>query len=529
MLCTNADEETALLSNKTGTANGRDESSSSWLSRMCSNPVMTGLVGVLIGYLLTGHPSKQTNHTTVVVAPAPPPPVRPIPTTASTNSKYTKFQALTFQLYTGGAPVYLDAHNTTNPECHDLTIQGMVDGVQQCYMGHSNETQDVMDRMEILKAAVEKAYKVSSRSSETLKVFVVPEFFFRGRNGAYVLTKRNSTALFNDVNGICTGPVCRVLKGLENLVADARFQDWIFLFGTAIVSEELPKEDTYDFLFYNFGMLYKGYDPEKESRHGKRFIVPKRYVSTSDFLTPHRNKGRNETSEILQTALPQKTDMVLNPSLNLKRNKYDSRIWHVYKDELVNLGYHMIEYGWLIMDGLTLSIEICLDHDLQSALISYMADASMVQSTLIPSTNSSDGRVTYVPIPRHQAQLSIVSSAGMSVNENSMVLANEGSIILQDGLSGADSNKSWVFECFKHEWQFEGGSEVVQRKTTMTPTEVVFHFHVHQSYVKHSVFSSSKNKDEYWKGRLRGVFSNALYEPMITTYEPAPVAQVTAA
>jgi hypothetical protein len=33
-----------------------------------------------------------------------------------------------------------------------------------------------------------------------------------------------------------------------------------------------------------------------------------------------------------------------------------------YKDELYSLGYTMIEYDWLIMDNITFTLEVCLDH-----------------------------------------------------------------------------------------------------------------------------------------------------------------------
>ena len=33
-----------------------------------------------------------------------------------------------------------------------------------------------------------------------------------------------------------------------------------------------------------------------------------------------------------------------------------------YKDELFSLGYTMIEYDWLIMDNITFTTEVCLDH-----------------------------------------------------------------------------------------------------------------------------------------------------------------------
>ena len=65
-----------------------------------------------------------------------------------------------------------------------------------------------------------------------------------------------------DDPSIC-GPICHVLKGLEAMVAQERFEDWLFVFGTVIASESLPTQDPYDYLFYNFAPIYKGYNPAK--------------------------------------------------------------------------------------------------------------------------------------------------------------------------------------------------------------------------------------------------------------------------
>lgn len=435
-----------------------------------------------------------------------------LPTATSTNSKYDKFQALNFQLYTGGAPAKLNETNATNPECSKLANFGRLDGDMYCYMGHKNQTRDVFDRMAVMTDAVERAYELSEKSSDTLKIFVAPEFFFRGRNGAYIVDSDDPRAFFDDEDGECKSEICEILVGLEKLVAQARFEDWLFLFGTAIVSEALPVEDTWDYLFYNFGILYKGYDPATTNHKGKRFLIPKRYVSNMDFLTPERQL--NPTHEILQDTDAQ---TVLNPH-KLKHHNYDRHIWRIYKDEVERLGYTMIEYGWLLMDGITLSIEICLDHDMRTALTAYLVDSVKVEPTLIPS--SRNDRIDYVEIPKHQAQISLVSSAGMTVNPASLALADEGSIILQDGMESQDLDMKWGYECFRYDWQFSGGSEVIQRNATMTPTEVVFHYDVHRGAKKHSLY------EQDWKHSLRGVFSSAEYEPKIIAFEPAKIARV---
>ena len=498
-MCTNGpDEETGLVDGR------RRSKNPTWFSQI-GGAVIVGFVGFAMGILLMKVNTEHNSQYQTPKAFIPP-------------SQYTKFQPLSFQLYTGGAPVVItddDGTNSTNPECRDFGIFGSSEGVMYCYTGHKDTTADVADRLAIMTDAVEKAYELSDKSSDTLKVFVAPEFFFRGRNGAYILKQDDEvTALFNDEGGECHAEVCQILKALDALVADARFEDWVFLFGTAVISETLRVEDTWDYLFYNFGILQKGYDPAKNTHTGKRFLIPKRYVSNLDFLTPDRQTGG--TREIFDSSSPINDLAVLNPH-GLIHKTYDHRLWHAYKDELAGLGYTMIEYGWFLIDGITMTVEICLDHDMRTALTSYLADAALVNATLIPSSH--DDQVDYIEIPKHQAQISIVSSAQMTVGPVSLALANEGSIILQDGMQDVEATMTWEYECDKYDWQFDGGSEVVQRNATVTPTEVVFHYQVNQRYEKHSIYSE-------WKDSLKGVFSNSKYEPMIVAYAPSDIAQI---
>ena len=52
-------------------------------------------------------------------------------------------------------------------------------------------------------------------------------------------------------------------------------------------------------------------------------------------------------------------EVVMNPE-RFSRYGYDKGA--EYKGELSSYGYHMIEYGWFFMDGISFSVEICLDH-----------------------------------------------------------------------------------------------------------------------------------------------------------------------
>src|SRR5210317_2156711 len=99
----------------------------------------------------------------------------------------------------------------------------------QCYLGLQNTTADVHQRLSIMQTAVERAYEVSKYKDDdtTLKIFIAPEFYFRGLNGAFSFQTEESEG----EEGVCND-ICQILRGLEDVVADERFEHWLFLFGT---------------------------------------------------------------------------------------------------------------------------------------------------------------------------------------------------------------------------------------------------------------------------------------------------------
>jgi hypothetical protein len=74
----------------------------------------------------------------------------------------------------------------------------------------------------------------------------------------------------------------------------------------------------------------------------------------------------------------------------------------------------------------------------KTALNTYLGDMIQGRIARIPSS-SDDYGLEYIPIPIHQAQIGVVSSAGMTINANSMALVQNGTLFLQDGMSNATS------------------------------------------------------------------------------------------
>lgn len=272
---------------------------------------------------------------------------------ASTRSKYKQVQGMGFQIYTGGAPAFLNStdgadgddddgsgQGVTNPECIGRSSYGqtfMEDApVIQCYLGNDDAFIDVQQRLSIMQQAIERAHDLADDSPDVLKVFIAPEFFWRGIRGAYVMEEEDAS------DPTTCGPICKVLKGLETIVADERYENWLFLMGTVIAYETLPKGSEYDYLFYNFAPIYKGYNPAKMNHIGKRFLAPKRYVSSSDFMTPARYLNATIAKELVaRGALTEPwqqldDEIIFNPHDD--RKVYDNDVWENYRDELNGLG-----------------------------------------------------------------------------------------------------------------------------------------------------------------------------------------------
>lgn len=556
-----------------------------------------------------------------------------------TNSKYTKVRYFGFQIYTGGAPAYLEdaasnfnddddddgggndgdvdgattttatnknymdnSGKTPNPECirspsFGQVLLGANHPELRCYLGHKDPLVDVQKRLTIMRQAVERAYneslvddndddddegevdgsngniannKNSKDNKKTLNLFVAPEFYWRGLEGAYSFVTLDRVMTDQEH---CRGPICSILRGLEEIVEDARFEDWFFVFGSIVASQVLVTPDMEeegptttgatrnnsnnrtDYLYYNFAPVYKGYDPKKIKKSGgvpvgKRFLLPKRYIASNDFLTPHADRvagmdwdWSRQWQEVLgpnDDNRPNTTDNPFYGPNNEKRLRYDyDDLFAKYKKQLYDdAGYAIIEYDWLMMDGLTLSLEVCFDHQKKTALNTYLGDIIGGRTTRIPSSSDDEdgcvGRLDYVPIPSHQAQISLVSSAGMTVVADSLALTNHGTIFLQDGLSNVTARQylddDMRYMCDQG-LQFEGGTEAVTRRVVVSPTDVTFLYDVIRSERKVPLYGddgggADADNDDAWRDALKDAYTAVIYEPHLIVHKSLDIAPV---
>lgn len=93
------------------------------------------------------------------------------------------------------------------------------------YTGLSDEWHDARARVKLVGAVLEVAKVRANPDSKVLKVFMMPEFFFRGAAGGYDL-----------------GTVDVVVSSLQELVKEPSWKDWLFVFGSTIVTWDVSPE-----------------------------------------------------------------------------------------------------------------------------------------------------------------------------------------------------------------------------------------------------------------------------------------------
>lgn len=178
----------------------------------------------------------------------------------SSEPDHTVILALSFPIQTG-----YDGYLGSNMYYIDEE-----DGVG-VYPGMDDIESDLAGRLTVMNRALEVSLDAQNldKSNSTLKIFLAPEFFFRGPSGAY---SAEDPALLE------------LGDKLRSMVADTRWRDWVFVFGSVIGATKIvhpeksnltggPLWDT-----YNFAVIQRGNSPE-------RYTHFKRYISGIDFLS----------------------------------------------------------------------------------------------------------------------------------------------------------------------------------------------------------------------------------------------------
>ena len=256
------------------------------------------------------------------------------------------------------------------------------------YTGKTDDVTDMREKCEDLKAAIRAAHLLASGYADRsiLKIFMAPEFFFRGRNGAY------EHAVVHGVEGRTyevvdpqTGVQRRqreekqpgIMEIMSQEIDDEKYSDWLFVLGTAIAATKLTDTEA---MVENVALIKK----EKESH-----VVTKELVSHIDFVSNKRVgmgghramkdevildvSGRSDVTRSRTRLRVQKTPQ---PSNYKSADPKPSR----FQDERMG--------GCIFtIDGITIGMEVCLDHGASSTsrTAGRLEHAGNIQIQLIPS------------------------------------------------------------------------------------------------------------------------------------------------
>jgi len=151
---------------------------------------------------------------------------------------------------------------------------------------------DITERLQFTYKAIEKAHELAVKHPTTLKVFMAPEFLYRGKGGAYI---------HDLINGWIQGPPDEFkLTGfdgrfpglfgyLKRFAAENRFSNWLFVFGTAISASFPARSETNKGWvvdstkmgeIYNTALIQRGGELTTDEAYASR----KRYIASIDFI-----------------------------------------------------------------------------------------------------------------------------------------------------------------------------------------------------------------------------------------------------
>jgi len=256
------------------------------------------------------------------------------------------------------------------------------------YKGLPDPATDAKARVKLFEDALLAAHADSAwdRNKNTLKIFMAPEFYFRGTRGAYPIEN----------HGV-------VMAGLKDILKDAMFEGWLFVCGSVIVrwlgDMASTKKAGNATLVQNIVPVIKG-GVDEEPR-----VVIKEHMSGIDFIKVNDKIKRSDF-----TIADVRHPLAGKPG----------RFWgNNAKTGSGKESQGLTKYSGLgIFDecGLTFGLEVCLDHALK--------------------------RLRKSPPGRNQAfvQLQLIPSAGMEIIDEAVVAVKNGLVMNCDGRPRADDD-----------------------------------------------------------------------------------------
>lgn len=235
------------------------------------------------------------------------------------------------------------------------------------------ETVDVGNRCSDLIAAIRAAHAKASlyvtskhipadEDRKMLKIFMAPEFYFRGEYGAYA-----------DI-----GWLSKIFSMMRTETGKAEYADWIFVLGSAVFQTEKTanKGVKQGLMLENFALVQKGGPKGTSELHD--FYVEKEFPSHVDF-TLGKGVGNVDWYDKTKTkaVIAGREEKPIMPQGGRKDPIYNPL------DDKVKKVSEIVGGSIFTMQGITFGLEVCRDHYLKRLAHSSEHGKCLIQ--LIPS------------------------------------------------------------------------------------------------------------------------------------------------
>lgn len=273
------------------------------------------------------------------------------------------------------------------------------------YLGLQDDNDDINSRLETVANVLRQVIGINniSKDSSTLKVFALPEFFWRGIRGAYYNSQKECDEMYKKISD-------GLIKIIGDLEKQYDFSDWLFLFGSILTTFDIPDCITdADITLSRVGDDYLSVYSILKNNPGNRSvpkiskllkIIDKKMtadndydqqlsnllcdiLSMSDNLVNKKIYNRcftyyRRNSNSIQKEFKSKEDFILNnpsSSKGIVENYLQTMVGYPSVSDTKN-PIQTLTYSTFNCGGLNIGVEICLDHS-RKRLLNYLSEGKI--------------------------------------------------------------------------------------------------------------------------------------------------------
>ena len=153
---------------------------------------------------------------------------------------YSKVQFIAWEIYTG--PIRYHKSTRILNLANAYGYAGIMSNGSDRRVDMFSQCKDIDARVAFTEKAIQKALEKADKGEDVLKVFMGPEFLYRGVGGAYLHDMLNGWA-HSEVPDPYDNAWPGLFGGLKDVVAKEEYKDWVFVFGTTASASFATKKD----------------------------------------------------------------------------------------------------------------------------------------------------------------------------------------------------------------------------------------------------------------------------------------------